>query len=121
MHFSLVIDGLLQSRFFAICGFGNLPGDVTFYDKKADGKCKIMSQVRYILDICACKCNNPTVSSALQTASHRVARTAFGLGLAAMTGPKTCLQTATAVGQKVVAGMQPCNCKSMWRAGLMWR
>ncbi|XRB05145.1 Eukaryotic translation initiation factor 2A [Pycnococcus provasolii] len=27
-------------RFIALCGFGNLPGDVTFYDRKADGKCK---------------------------------------------------------------------------------
>lgn len=37
----------VQSRFFALCGFGNLPGDILFYDKKADGKCKLMSQVRY--------------------------------------------------------------------------
>ena len=37
---------LLQSRFFAVCGFGNLPGDVVFYDKKVDGKCKIMGSTR---------------------------------------------------------------------------
>ncbi|KAA6416608.1 MAG: eukaryotic translation initiation factor 2A-like [Trebouxia sp. A1-2] len=33
-------------RFLALCGFGNLPGDITFLDKKADGKCKVISQVR---------------------------------------------------------------------------
>ena len=37
---------LLQSRFFAVCGFGNLPGDVVFYDKKVDGKCKFMGSTR---------------------------------------------------------------------------
>ena len=36
----------LQGRFLALCGFGNLPGDITFLDKKADGKCKVISQVR---------------------------------------------------------------------------
>jgi hypothetical protein len=30
------------SRFLCLCGFGNLPGDVEFFDKKADGKCKPM-------------------------------------------------------------------------------
>lgn len=35
-----------QGRFLALCGFGNLPGDITFLDKKADGKCKVISQVR---------------------------------------------------------------------------
>jgi translation initiation factor 2A len=33
-------------RFFALAGFGNLPGDVTFYDKKADAKCKVMGTTR---------------------------------------------------------------------------
>ena len=37
---------VLQGRFLALCGFGNLPGDITFLDKKADGKCKVMGQVR---------------------------------------------------------------------------
>lgn len=33
-------------RFLFIGGFGNLPGDIQFYDKKADGKCKLMGKVR---------------------------------------------------------------------------
>ena len=33
-------------RFFALAGFGNLPGDLTFYDKKADAKCKVMGTTR---------------------------------------------------------------------------
>ena len=36
----------VQGQFLALCGFGNLPGDITFLDKKADGKCKVISQVR---------------------------------------------------------------------------
>ena len=34
------------SRFLIIGGFGNLPGDIEFFDKKADGKCKAMGKVR---------------------------------------------------------------------------
>ena len=34
------------SRFLILGGFGNLPGDIEFYDKKADGKCKVMGKVR---------------------------------------------------------------------------
>lgn len=33
-------------RFFVLAGFGNLPGDMTFYDKKADCKCKVMGSTR---------------------------------------------------------------------------
>lgn len=33
-------------RFFAIAGFGNLPGDIVFYDKKSSGTCKQMGAVR---------------------------------------------------------------------------
>ena len=33
-------------RFLALAGFGNLPGDVAFFDKKADGKCKPMGTTR---------------------------------------------------------------------------
>ena len=33
-------------RFLCLAGFGNLPGDIVFYDKKADGKCKQMASVR---------------------------------------------------------------------------
>ncbi|EFJ45878.1 eukaryotic translation initiation factor [Volvox carteri f. nagariensis] len=33
-------------RFFAIAGFGNLPGDIVFYDKKTSGTCKQMGAVR---------------------------------------------------------------------------
>ena len=33
-------------RFFALAGFGNLPGDLVFYDKKLDGKCKQMGATR---------------------------------------------------------------------------
>ncbi len=33
-------------RFLALAGFGNLPGDLAFYDKKADGKCKPMGTTR---------------------------------------------------------------------------
>ena len=36
----------MQGRFLAIAGFGNLPGDVVFYDKKPDGKCKQMGAMR---------------------------------------------------------------------------
>eukprot|EP01025_Chloroclados_australasicus_P059651 TRINITY_DN7554_c0_g1_i1.p1 TRINITY_DN7554_c0_g1~~TRINITY_DN7554_c0_g1_i1.p1 ORF type:complete len:634 (+),score=76.72 TRINITY_DN7554_c0_g1_i1:142-2043(+) len=35
-----------QGRFFVVAGFGNLPGDMTFYDKKANGKCFVMGKVR---------------------------------------------------------------------------
>jgi Eukaryotic translation initiation factor eIF2A len=35
-----------HGRFLAIAGFGNLPGDVVFYDRKADGKCKRMGAAR---------------------------------------------------------------------------
>ncbi|KXZ56093.1 hypothetical protein GPECTOR_2g975 [Gonium pectorale] len=33
-------------RFFIIAGFGNLPGDIVFYDKKTSGTCKQMGAVR---------------------------------------------------------------------------
>ncbi|GAX75533.1 hypothetical protein CEUSTIGMA_g2976.t1 [Chlamydomonas eustigma] len=33
-------------RFLAVAGFGNLPGDIIFYDKKASGTCKQMGAVR---------------------------------------------------------------------------
>ena len=33
-------------RFFALAGFGNLPGDLVFYDKKMDGKCRQMGATR---------------------------------------------------------------------------
>ncbi|GLC40839.1 hypothetical protein PLESTM_001117500 [Pleodorina starrii] len=33
-------------RFFVIAGFGNLPGDIVFYDKKTSGTCKQMGAVR---------------------------------------------------------------------------
>lgn len=33
-------------RFLALAGFGNLPGDISFLDRKADGKCKPMGAVR---------------------------------------------------------------------------
>ena len=36
----------MQGRFLALAGFGNLPGDVVFFDKKADGKCKQMAAMR---------------------------------------------------------------------------
>lgn len=33
-------------RFFVLAGFGNLPGDLAFFDKKADAKCKSMGTSR---------------------------------------------------------------------------
>ena len=36
----------LQGRFLALAGFGNLPGDVVFYDRKSDGRCKQMGAIR---------------------------------------------------------------------------
>ncbi|KAL4428252.1 hypothetical protein ABPG75_002341 [Micractinium tetrahymenae] len=33
-------------RFLVLAGIGNLPGDLAFYDKKADGKCKPMGTTR---------------------------------------------------------------------------
>ena len=33
-------------RFLVLAGFGNLPGDLAFFDKKADGKCKPMGTSR---------------------------------------------------------------------------
>ena len=35
-------------RFFVLAGIGNLPGDLSFYDKKADGKCKLMAATRCV-------------------------------------------------------------------------
>lgn len=35
-----------QGRFLALAGFGNLPGDVAFFDRKADGKCKPLGTIR---------------------------------------------------------------------------
>lgn len=35
-----------HSRFLCLCGFGNLPGDMEFFDKKADGKCKKLGEVK---------------------------------------------------------------------------
>ncbi|EIE21931.1 eIF2A-domain-containing protein [Coccomyxa subellipsoidea C-169] len=35
-----------QGRFVAVAGFGNLPGDILFFDKKADGKLKQMGATR---------------------------------------------------------------------------
>jgi translation initiation factor 2A len=35
-----------SGRFLAICGFGNLPGDMVFFDKKADMKCRAMGAGR---------------------------------------------------------------------------
>ena len=37
-----------QGRFLAIAGFGNLPGDVALYDRKADGKFKPMGSARCV-------------------------------------------------------------------------
>ena len=36
----------VQGRFLALAGFGNLPGDVVFFDRKSDGRCKQMGAVR---------------------------------------------------------------------------
>ena len=36
-----------QGRFLAVAGFGNLPGDLVFYEKKADGKCKQIAATRW--------------------------------------------------------------------------
>ena len=36
----------MQGRFLALAGFGNLPGDVVFFDRKSDGRCKQMGAVR---------------------------------------------------------------------------
>jgi len=44
-----VVD--VQGRFFALAGFGNLPGDMVFYDRKSDGRCKQMGAVRQILSL----------------------------------------------------------------------
>lgn len=35
-----------SGRFLALCGFGNLPGDVVFLDRTADGKMRRMGEVR---------------------------------------------------------------------------
>ncbi|BDA46939.1 Eukaryotic translation initiation factor 2A [Coccomyxa sp. Obi] len=35
-----------QGRFVAVAGFGNLPGDILFFDRKADGKLKQMGATR---------------------------------------------------------------------------
>ncbi|CAD7701889.1 unnamed protein product [Ostreobium quekettii] len=35
-----------QGRFLCIAGFGNLPGDIIFFDKKSSGTCKRMGSVR---------------------------------------------------------------------------
>ena len=35
-----------HGRFVAVAGFGNLPGDLVFYEKKADGKCKKIGETR---------------------------------------------------------------------------
>ena len=35
-----------HGRFVAVAGFGNLPGDLVFYEKKADGKCKKVGATR---------------------------------------------------------------------------
>ena len=35
-----------HGRFAAIAGFGNLPGDLVFYEKKADGKCNKIGATR---------------------------------------------------------------------------
>ncbi|CAG9467121.1 unnamed protein product [Pedinophyceae sp. YPF-701] len=34
------------SKWICLAGFGNLPGDVFVYDRKADGKCKTIGQMR---------------------------------------------------------------------------
>jgi hypothetical protein len=39
-------DACLQGRFLALAGFGNLPGDIVFFDRKLDGRCKQMGAVR---------------------------------------------------------------------------
>lgn len=41
----------VQGRFFALAGFGNLPGDMVFYDRKNDGRCKQMGAVRQVLSL----------------------------------------------------------------------
>lgn len=51
-HCMLLRLGLMwlrgQGRFLAIAGFGNLPGDVALYDRKADGKFKPMGSARCV-------------------------------------------------------------------------
>ena len=32
-----------------LAGIGNLPGDLAFFDKKADGKCRSMGNTRWVL------------------------------------------------------------------------
>ena len=39
----------MQGRFLALAGFGNLPGDIVFFDRKSDGRCKQMGAVRWVL------------------------------------------------------------------------
>ena len=38
----------VQGRFLALAGFGNLPGDIVFFDRKSDGRCKQMGAVRCV-------------------------------------------------------------------------
>ena len=44
----LTNTGAGQGRFLAIAGFGNLPGDVALYDRKADGKFRPMGSARCV-------------------------------------------------------------------------
>ena len=37
-----------QGRFLVLAGIGNLPGDLAFFDKKADGKCRSMGNTRWV-------------------------------------------------------------------------
>lgn len=42
----IILHIYLQGRFLALAGFGNLPGDIVFFDRKPDGRCKQMGAVR---------------------------------------------------------------------------
>ncbi len=37
----------LQGSFLALAGFGNLPGDISFWHRKQDGRCDQLGKTRY--------------------------------------------------------------------------
>jgi len=64
-----------HGRFVAIAGFGNLPGDLVFYEKKADGKCKKVGATR-----CAVSARSRTRLMRLNCQDFYLHRLSSGVG-----------------------------------------
>jgi uncharacterized protein with WD repeat len=69
-------------RFICLAGFGNLPGDIKFFDRKADGKYKLVGSTRAACSVSIFPVSLSETSHFLKEAnlSHMMTRLYFLLG-----------------------------------------